>query len=145
MTKPWDDATTVVEIPVEHCLELLAQRSIGRFAVATPGSAPLVLPVNYVMDHDVVVFRSDSGEKVDALRQQPVSFEIDEIDPLHHTGWSVLVKGVAYEATHWEVEHLSIEPWAPGNKSRWVRIVPRTITGRRLELGPYEPDARAYL
>ena len=145
MAKDTSDEPTLDELTPAECLEFLAHRSVGRFAVATPGSSPLVVPVNYVMDHDVVVFRTDGGEKVDSLHQQPVSFQIDEIDPSHHTGWSVLVKGSAHEATHWETDHLVLEPWAPGRKGRWVRLVPTSITGRRIHLAPYETDPRAYL
>ena len=59
----------------------------------------LVLPVNYVLDGDVIVFRSDPGEKLDAIDGHPASFQIDFIDAFHHTGWSVLVRGTAYRAT----------------------------------------------
>ena len=129
----------------EECMRLLVEHSVGRFAVATPDSSPLVVPVNYVMDHGVVVFRSDIGEKLDGVGGHLVSFEVDEIDPYHHTGWSVLVKGAAYEATHWEVEHLVLQPWAPGEKGHWVRLVPTFVSGRRIRLAPFVPDKRAYL
>ena len=121
-------------IPRDECLKLLASLPVGRLAIASPGAPPLVVPVNYVLDGEIVVFRSDPGEKVLLLRGSPVSFQIDQIDASSRTGWSVLVQGVAYEATPREVEHLRIEPWAPGEKSHWVRIVPASITGRRIQL-----------
>ncbi len=31
---------------------------------------------------------------------------------------------------------LDLEPWAPGDKPVWVRIVPSSITGRRLTCDP---------
>jgi len=145
MTQGASDESTFEELSAGECLVLLSERSVGRFAVGAPGSSPLVVPVNYMMDGDAVVFRTGPGQKFDALGGQPVSFQLDEIDPSHHTGWSVLVKGKAYEATHWETDHLTIEPWAPGRKDRWVRIVPDEITGRRIRLAPFEPDPRAYL
>jgi uncharacterized protein len=132
-------------IPRDECLSLLAAMAVGRFAVASPGAPPLVVPVNYVLDGDVVVFRSDAGEKVLLLRGSPASFQIDQIDPSRRTGWSVLVQGAAYEATPREVEHLHIEPWAPGEKSHWVRIVPASITGRRIELPELWRDEKGYL
>ena len=136
---------TLEEIEPEECWLLLSQHDVGRFAVALPDAPPLVVPVNYVLDGEAVVFRSDKGEKVDSLHGQQVSFEVDEIDPFHRAGWSVLVKGVAYEATHWEVDRLTLEPWPSGEKKRWVRIVPASITGRRIRFTPFEPDPRAYL
>ena len=121
-------------IPRDECVKLLATMPIGRLAIASPGASPLVVPVNYVLDGEIVVFRSDPGEKVLLLRGSQVSFQVDQIDASRHTGWSVLVQGVAYEATPREIEHLHLEPWAPGEKSHWVRIVPAAITGRRIEL-----------
>lgn len=136
---------TFEELTRSECLAHLAQHTIGRFAVALPDSSPLVVPVTYVLDGEAIVFRSGSGAKVDALHHRPVSFEVDDVDVIERTGWSVLVKGTAYEATHWEVGHLAIEPWAPGTKPRWVRIVPNSISGRRIVLVPCDADARGYL
>lgn len=142
-----DDRTDSVleDIPREECLRLLAMFSVGRLAVATPEASPLVVPVNFVLDRDVVVFRSDAGEKIFQLRGNRVSFQIDQIDPSSRTGWSVLVQGVAYEATPAEVEHLRLEPWAPGDKAHWVRILPDAITGRRIQLVTVQRDARGYV
>lgn len=145
MEKRTPDQPTLEDLTPEDCLALLAQHRVGRLAVAVPGSSPLVVPVNYVMDNRAVVFRTDHGEKLASLHGQPVSFQIDEIDPLHRTGWSVLVRGVAHEATHWEVDHLTVDPWAPGRRDRWVRVVPSTISGKRISVAPYESEPRAYL
>ena len=90
------------------------------------------MPVNYLLDGDVVVFRSGPGTKLRALRGTPASFQLDDIDPTQRTGWSVLVRGRADEATHWEIDHLDLTAWAPGDKSHWVRVVPDAITGRRI-------------
>jgi len=136
------------ELDREECLRLLATQSLGRVAMAEPGYAPHVVPVNYVMLRDSVVFRSDRGTKLRLLNTGPVSFEVDFADPFHRTGWSVLIQGLAYEASDWEMEQedLHLEPYAPGKKSSWVRIVPNSITGRRVRLpeGP-GPDPRGYL
>jgi hypothetical protein len=40
---------------------------------------------------------------------------------------------------------LHIEPWAPGEKSHWVRIVPASITGRRIQLPELRRDRKGYL
>lgn len=61
-----------------------------------------------------------------------MSFQVDDIDPVRQTGWTVLVQGRASEVTPWEREDLRLRPWAPGKKDHWVRIVPDSITGRRL-------------
>jgi nitroimidazol reductase NimA-like FMN-containing flavoprotein (pyridoxamine 5'-phosphate oxidase superfamily) len=50
------------EIERDECLELLATQSIGRLAVPDHGYyPPHIVPVNFALDDDKVVFRSDSG------------------------------------------------------------------------------------
>jgi uncharacterized protein len=134
---------TLEELDEEECLRLLASQSVGRLAVAEPGRAPHVVPVNYVLLRGSVVFRSGRGTKLRLLITEPVSFEVDSIDPIHHTGWSVLVQGLAYQASdrEIEVEDVDVEPFAPGQKDDWVRLMPQSITGRRLHL-PAPPELR---
>ena len=122
------------ELSHEECMQLVKSRSVGRIAVGRDRRAPLVVPVNYIIDGDAIVFRTDPGTKLDALRHEPVSFQVDAIDPFHRTGWSVLVEGEAYEAVHWEVDHLVVDAWAGGQKRHWVRIRPTAVRGRRIRL-----------
>lgn len=124
------------EIGREECLQLLDACMVGRVAVPVEGHGPLVVPVNFAMDGETVVFRSDVGTKVRNLAAGLVSFEADAIDPFTRTGWSVLVEGDAYVATHWETTHVKVTPWVDGAKGQWVRIVPTAITGRRIRLAP---------
>lgn len=135
----------LVDLPPEECLARLRQATVGRLVVVGPDAAPLVFPVNFVLDGDVVVFRSGPGTKVAALRTARVAFQVDWVDPFHETGWSVLVHGVAYEATPWEVQHLGLRSWVGGTKPHWVRIVPTQITGRAIHLADIERDPRGYL
>jgi nitroimidazol reductase NimA-like FMN-containing flavoprotein (pyridoxamine 5'-phosphate oxidase superfamily) len=135
------------ELSRDECLELLGSCPVGRVAVHRPDAAPLVIPVNFVLDDEVIVFRTAAGTKVDALRIGPIGFQVDAIDPFRHTGWSVYVEGAAYEATHWEVEHLELRPWAPGTKDRWIRLAPSHVSGRRIRdhALSFDFDARGYL
>jgi hypothetical protein len=98
-----------------------------------------------VLEGDVIVFRSGSGSKLHALRDMPVSFQVDSFDPFHRTGWSVLIRGVAHEAIERDVEHLVVEPWAPGDKRHWIRVLPTAITGRNIRLADLPWDTRGYL
>jgi len=139
------DVPALEEIPRAECLALLAARGVGRIAVAVPEAAPLVVPVNYVLDGEAVVFRSGPGSKLRALRGTPVSFQLDEIDGARHTGWSVLVRGRAYETTHWETEHVDVRPWVPTDRDHWVRVVPESITGRRIRAPEQFLDLGGYL
>ena len=132
------------EISRDDCLAFLARFDVGRVAVATE-EGPLVVPVNYVMDGDTVVFRSDPGTKLDVIYDGPVSFQLDQIEPRSRTGWSVLVRGMAEPLAPTGDETLWLESWAPGDKDVWIRIVPFSITGRRITLPVFVPDIRAYL
>jgi uncharacterized protein len=140
------DALAVVmeDIPRDECLALLRQLSVGRVAVSGRAGSPFVVPVNYAIDGETIVFRSDGGRRLRDLVDHPVSFEVDLVDPMHRTGWSVLVEGLAF-ASERPVDGVVVDPWAPGPKSHWVRIVAGSVTGRRIRrVGPGS-DPRAYV
>jgi hypothetical protein len=130
-------------VPYDECITFLAKEVVGRLAWVRHGS-PVVVPVNYAWDGEAVVIRIDPSAKLHDLTQGEVAFEIDAIDREQHTGWSVLVVGMADEvdpkqwpasATH--PDALELRPWPAGPKDRWLRLVPRAVTGRRL--GPSTP------
>jgi nitroimidazol reductase NimA-like FMN-containing flavoprotein (pyridoxamine 5'-phosphate oxidase superfamily) len=140
-----DGRTTMGALDVQECLVLLRWENIGRLALGSHGAAPLVVPVNFVLYEGDIIFRTDDGTKLDRLREQPVSLEVDRFDQYRRIGWSVLVRGIAHEIDAAEVPDLEIETWAPGAKSHWIRIVPTAISGRRLELTNLLGDRRGYL
>ncbi len=125
------------EIPEAQCLELLASHFVGRVAVVAEGR-PLILPVNYILEGRTVAFRTGTGTKLDAAPMGPVAFEIDEVDPMYHSGWSVVVQGVGRELTGaldaWSttVTARHLEPWAAGAKEHWVAIAEPVFSGRRI-------------
>jgi nitroimidazol reductase NimA-like FMN-containing flavoprotein (pyridoxamine 5'-phosphate oxidase superfamily) len=106
---------------------------------------PAVFPVNFVLDRHMVVFRTDEGTKLDAAcRGSRVAFEIDGTDTSARTGWSVMVRGEAVEVTDpaelARVRRLPLDPWAPGAKAHYVRILPAKLTGRRILAPGSLPD-----
>jgi uncharacterized protein len=119
----------------DECLRLLELNHLGRIAVVVDGY-PLVFPVNYALDADAVVFRTDAGTKLFGARNGPVAFECDGTDRVYHTGWSVLVTGHAEEVHDTgeigRLERLPLGTWSPGPKATWLRIRPRSLTGRRI-------------
>ena len=122
----------------DECLRLLATQQVGRLGVIE-GGAPMVVPVNYVLDGDEVVFRSDPGTKLTHGRRGPVCFEVDSFDEVSRTGWSVLIRGRLEEVPSLDaavlrnhVTTLPIVPWAGGRKAHWVRLIATAITGRAL-------------
>jgi uncharacterized protein len=131
------------ELDRHQCLDLLRTQAIGRLAVADHGHyPPHIVPVNFVLDGDTVVFRSDPGLKfrLSVLAEHSVSFEVDSIDGDGRMGWSVVVQGRAELLAPGDVAALtagsSLHPWAPGEKRGWVRITPYAITGRRVRNPP---------
>src|SRR5213079_2103949 len=81
----------------DECLRLLATAHIGRIALSI-GALPVVLPVNFCMLDDDLVIRTGPGSKLDAATNHAVvAFEVDSFSLFDHSGWSVLVQGVAAE------------------------------------------------
>jgi uncharacterized protein len=122
----------------DECLCLLAKDEIGRLAVIA-GNTPVVFPVNYALDGDTIVFRTDPGTKLDHGPRARASFEVDSFDRTRRTGWSVVAAGRLEEVTHYDaatldrVRRLAIDPWAAGDKAHWMRLVPDRVTGRRID------------
>ena len=105
---------------------------------------PLAFPVNFTLDGNAVVLRTDEGTKLHAARRDCVSFECDDVDRRYHTGWSVIITGRAEEvrepAEVARLERLPLGPWCPVAKPVWLRIRPRTISGRRIPApGTFRP------
>lgn len=134
------------ELDEATCWARLNERRVGRLVVNV-GHQPDIFPVNYVVDDAQIVIRTAEGTKLAAaLMGMKVAFEIDEIDEDNHVGWSVVVHGEAVEArTLPAVMHdrdLALEPWARGDKTRYIRITPTRVTGRVLEpIDESEEDA----
>ena len=129
------------ELDVNECLRLIGPGGIGRIAYVGR-FGPAVLPVNYTLQVGAIVFRTaEHGPLDEDLRtgiadaDYKVAFEIDSIDPAARKGWSVLIQGPAHHVTGAEEDaarETGVEPWAPGDRELFVRIVPSRITGRRV-------------
>lgn len=120
----------------DECLRLLAQAHLGRVGL-TSGALPLILPVNFRLVDDEVLFRSSTGTKLDvATRNTVVSFEVDDFDPLSHSGWSVVVTGRARQLDPEEAaaqeRRAPIARWAPGADGHTVAVSTELVTGRRI-------------
>lgn len=140
-----DTRTTIGELDVHECLVLLRWETVGRLAATVPDEAPIVVPVNFAMHDDSVVFRCGEGAMLERVRDAKVSVQVDRFDWYRRIGWSVLVRGVAHEVDAAAMDDLGLEPWAPGVKDHWFEVVTDTITGRRLELNQGPLDGRGYL
>jgi len=135
MPLPIDHAGLEV-LPFDSCLRLLAAVSVGRVGFVAGGEV-VILPVNFVVDGQDVVFRTASGSKLSGAEDRiAVAFEADNYDDITQSGWSVLVSGrfevVEDEAEIGRLSQLSLYPWASAlNRPYWIRIRPTSVTGRR--------------
>ena len=123
----------------DECLRLLGTATLGRIGVSS-GALPTVLPVNFRFDGRRILFRTGVGTKLDAATQNAVvAFEVDEIDAIAHTGWSVVVRGVARELADpdelLEAQRPPLARWASGEDHRVVAISPEIVSGRRIVPG----------
>jgi uncharacterized protein len=128
----------LVELEVDTCIRLLERHHFGRVAV-NDDRGPLVLPVNYSFEDGTVIFRTAPGTKLEAAeRGEPATFEIDDVDERRRIGWSVLVRGRLAEVTDGdEIERLEAEmekPFAPGERSHFIRVMSAAISGRRIPI-----------
>lgn len=131
--------STTSVLSVDECLSLLVGEHIGRLAFVVHGE-PVVLPVTYALDGDVVTFRTGArGTLHVATWRQRVALEADGLNRATRSGWSVLVKGVARRVTDpAEVERLSalpLLPWGDERDSAFVQIDATAVTGRRIAAG----------
>jgi nitroimidazol reductase NimA-like FMN-containing flavoprotein (pyridoxamine 5'-phosphate oxidase superfamily) len=121
-------------LSTNECWVLLRGSVVGRLAVIVDGD-PDIFPVNPVVDHGTIVFRTAAGAKLAATKGRNVAFEVDGYDVGTARAWSVVVKGKAQEI--WETEEtlralrLPLYPWQPGRKPRFLRVEPTSVTGRR--------------
>lgn len=120
-----------------QCLDLLGGTRLGRVGI-TLGALPTILPINFRLVDERIIFRTSAGTKLDAATSNAVvAFEVDEMDPLWHTGWSVVVTGLAREVTEPEelarLDGADIPYWAPAaTGDRIVEISTEMISGRRI-------------
>lgn len=127
----------LVSLSADECRTLLARHRVGRIVFVDP-RGPVALPVNYVLDHHDIVFRTAASSSIHSTPATGrVSFEIDEIDEEQRRGWSVLATGTVARvddpADRHHVMMLGPTPWASGPRDRYFRLTVQSITGRRLE------------
>jgi nitroimidazol reductase NimA-like FMN-containing flavoprotein (pyridoxamine 5'-phosphate oxidase superfamily) len=131
---PKDDSQATTELPPNACWALLRSCEVGRLAVVV-ADRPEIFPVNYVVDHGSVVFRTATGTKLARSVERAVAFEVDGYAPEGGEAWSVVLKGRAREISGGyemlDTADLPLFPWHGAPKPRFVRIVPDEITGRR--------------
>jgi hypothetical protein len=133
-----DGQRTLVELPRHEALRLLGTAPLGR-VVFTLRALPAIRPVNHIMDGDDVIIRTNLGASVasavSADSAVVVAYQADMIDPDTHTGWSVVVTGVARIVTdpqdNARYQRL-LRPWVDNPVDCVIRIRAEIVSGYRL-------------
>ena len=132
--------TDLETLPPDECWRLLGKRVVGRVGFDI-GHGARIHPVNYRVDGRSVVLRTAEDTELTRFVEMfasgsLVAFEVDEIDYEWHQGWSVLLEGRiervdAPEELH-RLRAAWPRPWAAGKRDAVARVVPGSVTGRRL-------------
>lgn len=128
-------------LPESECWSLMSSAALGRLVTTVDGQ-PEIFPVNFVVQHRTVLFRTAEGTKlISTAINRNVLFEVDDHNA--EGGWSVIVRGLAQtlrtNAEIDEAERAQLLPWTATVKQHYVRIRPLSVTGRRFTFGS-EPD-----
>ncbi|MFH9349128.1 pyridoxamine 5'-phosphate oxidase family protein [Kitasatospora sp. NPDC017646] len=129
-----DEATQVPGgLERQECLSLLAGTGYGR-VVFTARALPVVAPVNYLLDEDVVIGAGADARLQRLAEGDVVLFEAEGADS--GTAWSVSVTGYVHPVTDaGEADRLisrtgSETPWVPGPAESLLRITTTQVDGR---------------
>ena len=124
------------ELNRTDCLNHIAGAGIARIAFTTP-DGPQLVPVNYVADDAVLAVTTTPYSMLgSAARNALVAIEIDELDHVARSGWSVIVRGKVEQvddvAAIARLHDLGLTPWAGGNRPLHlqVQLAGAEISGR---------------
>jgi len=136
-----EDFLPVSILSQTECWDLLSSMSLGRLVTSVDGQ-PEIFPVNFVVQHHTILFRTAEGTKlVSTAINNDVLFEVDDHNVAE--GWSVILKGIARslrtDEDIAEAEKAQLLPWIATVKPHYVRIRPMSVTGRRFMFGS-EPE-----
>ncbi|GGO92772.1 pyridoxamine 5'-phosphate oxidase [Nocardioides phosphati] len=125
------------ELRYRECVDLLAQARVGRCAFSTP-HGPTIVPVNHVVHDDAIIIRTSPYSQLGLLAWGArVAYEVDEIDPLSRSGWSVVATGRCDRIEEQGVREFlhafhDPDPWARGARTLYLRVRWDQLTGRRI-------------
>jgi uncharacterized protein len=132
------DGNSLEVLGREECLDLLASVPVGRVGISVD-ALPVVLPVNFCFDrpNERLVIRTAAGTKLRAaFGGAVVAFEVDQFDPMGHSGWSVLVRGRSEVLTDpselRSTARFPLRPWGDEESDHWVTIAVEMLSGRRV-------------
>lgn len=136
------------ELTRRESLALLGSTSLGRI-VFTRSALPAIRPVNHIVDGEAIIIRSHLGAAIvshtETIGGAVVAYEADDIDPVDHLGWSVIVTGTARllrePAAVARYQQL-LSPWVTGEMDYVISVHAEIVTGVRLVEGVPGPARR---
>jgi nitroimidazol reductase NimA-like FMN-containing flavoprotein (pyridoxamine 5'-phosphate oxidase superfamily) len=121
---------------------------VGRLVV-TVGGEPAVFPLNFAVDGEAIVFRTQTGTKLTGITRSLATFEVDDIDASGQ-GWAVAFEGLAQEVLDADPESMreriaaiDLETWPGGDRPHVVRIRPYRVYGTAWSVVPTPAAAEA--
>jgi nitroimidazol reductase NimA-like FMN-containing flavoprotein (pyridoxamine 5'-phosphate oxidase superfamily) len=133
------------QLATGECRALLGSKRIGR-VVFTDNALPSALPVNYLLDGDTIVCRTDPWGLVAASvgpQGSVLGFQVDSIEDGDATGWSVLAVGLARQVQAPEdlarLEQSALSSGAADGTTTYLRIPVTKVTGHCLAAGDLPP------
>jgi uncharacterized protein len=136
-------ALTSRAISTDEGFALLARggQQVGRLVVIV-GGAPVVFPLNFAVDGEAIVFRTQVGTKLTGITRSLATFEVGDIDASGQ-GWTVSFEGLAQEVLDADPETMreriaaiELETWPGGDRPHVVRIRPYRVHGTAWTLAP---------
>jgi nitroimidazol reductase NimA-like FMN-containing flavoprotein (pyridoxamine 5'-phosphate oxidase superfamily) len=124
-------------IPPERCWSLLDRTRVGRIATLD-GDQPLVVVVPFALDQGDIVIGAKAGSGLSGLWGREVAFEVDDIDAGTEAGWSVVVRGPAYDVTDTvdrrseRLQGVDVSCWCMDGVDGRIVIRPREVSGHWL-------------
>jgi nitroimidazol reductase NimA-like FMN-containing flavoprotein (pyridoxamine 5'-phosphate oxidase superfamily) len=129
-------ATTATVLDKAACRKLLSRGAIGRVGYIAEGR-PMIVPVDYAVVENMIVFRTEGGDKLAHIPLHHVCFEVDGRIP-DDGFWSVVVQGFARDVTtainpvYKHLRETTLASHILMHDPHWVAIDITEITGRRL-------------
>ncbi len=117
-------------VAYDECIRRLGWETIGRVGFVEPDGVVSVYPVNYALHDGAVVFRT-TPRRAAILSGGAVTFEVDRVDDVRGTGWSVIARG---HVTLLDDSPLGAAPvtWAPEGRTVTAVLTPESVTGREI-------------
>ncbi|HVX68557.1 MAG TPA: pyridoxamine 5'-phosphate oxidase family protein [Mycobacteriales bacterium] len=132
-------AATWEVLPHQECVVGLQSQRVGRIALSAD-ALPVLLPVFYVYDGTVIVFRTQAGSVLDRnCRNTVVAFEVDSHDAGRRAGWSVMAVGVANVVASGDERRergIQLDRLGAPEGDVIVKIDPGSLTGRAMAPAP---------